>query len=145
MHGESYAPLITDAQIEAMRLGPVSWRNAVETPTVPGRITNKGWPLSAQMGRSHVELGSPMRLAAFGMTQDRPEEFELHRLNPPTRDEGENDFGRRRFANVIALPAMVAIVLVGYWVFHALGHSRRLQRCLDSGRSNCVDFVNPAK
>ena len=35
MHGESYAPLITDAQIEAMRPGPVSWRNAVETPTVP--------------------------------------------------------------------------------------------------------------
>jgi hypothetical protein len=30
-------------------------------------------------------------------------------------------------------------------VFHALGHSRRFQRCLDSGRSNCVDFVNPYK
>ena len=79
------------------------------------------------------------------MTQDRLEELELHRLNPPARGEGEEEFERRRFGNVIALLAVLALVLVGYWVFHALGHSRRLQRCLNSGRSNCVDFVNPAK
>ena len=79
------------------------------------------------------------------MMQDRPEELELHRLNPPARGEAEEEFERRRFGNVIALLAVLALVLVGYWVFHALGHSRRLQRCLDSGRSNCVDFVNPAK
>jgi len=30
-------------------------------------------------------------------------------------------------------------------VINALGHGRRFQRCLDSGRINCVDFVNPAK
>jgi len=83
--------------------------------------------------------------AATQLTQDRPEEFELHRLDPPARGEARGDFERRRFGNVIALLAMLALVLVGYWVFHALGHSRRLQRCLDSGRSNCVDFVNPVK
>jgi hypothetical protein len=77
--------------------------------------------------------------------QDRPEEFKLYSVNPPTRGEAEDDFGRRRFGNIIALLAMLALVLVGYWVFHALGHSRRLQRCLDSGRSNCVDFVHPAQ
>jgi hypothetical protein len=55
------------------------------------------------------------------------------------------DFERRRFVNVVALLAVITLVLVGYWVFHALGHSRRLQRCIDSGRSNCVDFVNPTK
>jgi hypothetical protein len=60
------------------------------------------------------------------------------------RGEAE-DLERRRFVNVVALRAVIALVLVGYWIFHALGHSRRLQRCIDSGRSNCVDFVNPTK
>ncbi|HTZ67816.1 MAG TPA: hypothetical protein VMB83_10190 [Roseiarcus sp.] len=79
------------------------------------------------------------------MTHDRPEEFKLHRLNPPMRVEAEEDFERRRFVNIVALLAMLALVLVGLWLFHALAHSRRSQRCLDSGRSNCVGFVDPAK
>jgi hypothetical protein len=77
------------------------------------------------------------------MAQDRPEEFE--RLYPPKRVEARDDFERRGFANVVVLLAAVALILIGYWVFNALGHSRRFQRCLDSGRINCVDFVNPAK
>jgi hypothetical protein len=43
------------------------------------------------------------------------------------------------------LLATMALILIGYWVFNALGHSSSFQRCLDSGRNNCVDFVNPAK
>jgi hypothetical protein len=79
------------------------------------------------------------------LAQLRPEEFKLHRLSPPIRGQAEDDFEHRRFVNVVALLAVVALILVGYWVFHALGHSRRFQRCLDSGRSNCVDFVSPYK
>ncbi len=79
------------------------------------------------------------------MAQLRPEEFKLHRLNPPIRGQASDDFERREVVNVVALLAVVALILVGYWVFNALGHSRRFQRCLDSGRSNCVDFVTPAK
>jgi hypothetical protein len=59
--------------------------------------------------------------------------------------DASEDFERRKFVDVVWLLAVLALVLVGYWTFQALGHSRRLQRCLDSGRSNCVDFVNPAK
>ena len=77
------------------------------------------------------------------MAQDRPEEFD--RLYPRKRAEARDDFERRGFANVVVLLAAVALILIGYWVFNALGHSRRFQRCLDSGRINCVDFVNPAK
>ena len=53
--------------------------------------------------------------------------------------------GRPGFANVVVLLAAVALIFIGYCVFNALGHSRRSQHCLDSGRINCVDFVNPAK
>ena len=79
------------------------------------------------------------------MTQDRPEEFKLYRLNPPKRVQPDDSYERQKLANIVALLAVAALILVGYWVFHALGHSRRFQRCLDSGRVNCVDFVNPAK
>jgi fatty acid desaturase len=77
------------------------------------------------------------------MAQDRPEEFD--RLYPPRRAEAEEDFERRGLSNVIVLLAAIALIFIGYWVFNALSHSRRFQRCLDSGRANCVDFVNPAK
>jgi hypothetical protein len=79
------------------------------------------------------------------LAQLRPEEFKLHRLRSPIRGQAEDEFEQRRFVNVLALLAVAALILLGYWVFHALGHSRRFQRCLDSGRSNCVDFVNPSK
>jgi hypothetical protein len=77
------------------------------------------------------------------LTQDRPEEFD--RLDPPQGAEARDDFERRGFANVVVLLAAAALILIGYWVFNSLGHSRRFQRCLDSGRINCVDFVNPGK
>jgi flagellar biogenesis protein FliO len=77
------------------------------------------------------------------MAQDRPEEFD--RLYPRKRAEAEDDSERRELANVVVLLAAMALILIGYWVFNALGHSRRFQRCLDSGRINCVDFVSPAK
>jgi hypothetical protein len=77
------------------------------------------------------------------MVQDRPEEFD--RLYPPKRAEAGDDSERRELANVVVLLAAMALILIGYWVFNALGHSRSFQRCLDSGRINCVDFVNPAK
>ena len=79
------------------------------------------------------------------MAQDRPEEFKFIASTRRSAAEATDDFERRRFANVAALLAVLALILLGYWVINALGHSRRFQRCLDSGRINCVDFVNPAK
>ena len=75
------------------------------------------------------------------MAQDRPEEF--NRLYPPKRAEASGE--DRRLSNVIVLLAAIALVFIGYWVFNALGHSRRFQRSLDSGHAICVDYVNPAK
>jgi flagellar biogenesis protein FliO len=77
------------------------------------------------------------------MAQDRPEEF--NRLYPRERAEAEEDFEPRRLASVVVLLVALALVLIGYWLFNALDHSRRFQRCLDSGHVNCVDFVNLAK
>jgi hypothetical protein len=75
------------------------------------------------------------------MPRDQPGEFKP-RLVRLTRREDEVDSERRSFANAAALVAVLALVILGYWVFEALDHSRRFQRCLDSGRRNCVDFVS---
>jgi len=79
------------------------------------------------------------------MARDRPDEIKLRLVPRLTREEADDGADRRSFANMAALVAALALVIVGYWVFQALDHSRRFQRCLDSGRRNCVDFVNPAK
>jgi ferric-dicitrate binding protein FerR (iron transport regulator) len=78
------------------------------------------------------------------LTQDRSEESEPQPLGRPTPGE-EEDPERRSSANILALFATLALVMLAYWAFDALDHSRKFQRCLDSGRSNCVGLVTPDK
>ena len=79
------------------------------------------------------------------MARDRPDEIKLRLVRPLKHEEADEEPDRRAFANLAALVAVLALVILGFWVLEALNHSRRFQRCLDSGRRNCVDFVNPAK
>jgi hypothetical protein len=66
-------------------------------------------------------------------------------VNPGSpKDKQEDDRGRRN-SNLVALGAVVVLILLGYWAFAALDHSRRIQRCLDEGRRNCVDYHGPVK
>jgi hypothetical protein len=60
---------------------------------------------------------------------------------PPANDDGA---GRSR-ANLAALIAIVVLAVLGYWAFNAIGQQRKLQKCLDEGRHNCLEFVNPGK
>lgn len=45
-------------------------------------------------------------------------------------------------ANLAALAVVLVLAILGYWVFSALEHSRRYQRCLDAGQRNCIDFAD---
>ena len=66
-------------------------------------------------------------------------------MNPGSpKDNQEDDRGRRN-SNLVALAAVVVLVLLGYWAFTALDHSRKFQRCLDEGRRNCVGYLGPAR
>jgi hypothetical protein len=66
-------------------------------------------------------------------------------MNPGSpKDNQEDDRGRRN-SNLVALAAVVGLVLLAYWAFTALDHSRGFQRCLDEGRRNCVDYRGPAR
>jgi hypothetical protein len=65
-------------------------------------------------------------------------------MNPDSPEDNHEDDLRRRNSNLVALAAVVVLVLLAYWTFTALDHSRRFQRCLDEGRRNCVDYLGPA-
>jgi hypothetical protein len=56
---------------------------------------------------------------------------------------GDEDPKREDRANIIVLAIAVILVVLAYWAFDALQHSRRFQRCLDSGQRNCVGYVGP--
>jgi hypothetical protein len=60
---------------------------------------------------------------------------------PSGRDE---DLGRRR-GNIAALIAIVVLAILGYWAFHAIDQQRKLQKCLDEGRHDCLELVSPGK
>ncbi len=59
--------------------------------------------------------------------------------------DGDDDPERQKFVNIAVLVVVIVLVVLGYWAFNALEHSRKFQRCLDSGRRNCVDFASPEK
>jgi hypothetical protein len=66
-------------------------------------------------------------------------------MNPgPPEDNHEDDPGRRK-SNLVALAAVVVLVLLAYWTFTALEHSRSFQRCLDEGHRNCVHYRGPGR
>lgn len=60
---------------------------------------------------------------------------------PPANDDGA---GRSR-ANLAALIAIIVLALLGYWAFNAIDHQRKLQRCLDEGRHDCLGTLNQSK
>ena len=43
-----------------------------------------------------------------------------------------------------AVGAVIVLVILGYWAFNYLDQQRKLQNCLDSGRRDCGQAVNPA-
>ena len=51
----------------------------------------------------------------------------------------------RSYANIAGLIAVVVLIALGYWAYSYLDLQRRLQNCLDSGRRNCAQLVNPQR
>ena len=57
----------------------------------------------------------------------------------------DDEHGSRSFANIAGLIAVVVLIALGYWAYSYLDLQRRLQNCLDSGRRNCAQLVNPQR
>ena len=46
-------------------------------------------------------------------------------------------------SNLAAIIAVVVLVALGYWAFTAIDHMRKVQRCLDEGRRDCLELTEP--
>jgi hypothetical protein len=57
----------------------------------------------------------------------------------------DREHASRSHANIAGLIAVVVLIALGYWAYSYLDLQRRLQNCLDSGRRNCAQLVNPPK
>ncbi|HKN27490.1 MAG TPA: hypothetical protein VJY34_06225 [Roseiarcus sp.] len=64
-------------------------------------------------------------------------------MNEPPEDR--DDERPRSRANIAALIAIVVLALLGSWAFTAIDKQRKLQKCLDEGRRNCMEIVSPSK
>ena len=65
-------------------------------------------------------------------------------VKPRTPPESDDNSGGRR-ANLAALIAIVVLAILGYWAFNAIDKQRKLARCLDEGRRDCLELVSPDK
>ena len=59
------------------------------------------------------------------------------------RDDRDDD-DRRRRANVAAIIAVLLLAGGAYWLMKTLDEHRKLLDCIASGRSNCVERIDPA-
>ena len=55
---------------------------------------------------------------------------------PDDQDRGP----RSPRANVAAIVAIVVLAALAYWAFTAIDHMRKVQRCLDEGRRDCLEM-----
>jgi len=57
----------------------------------------------------------------------------------------DREEGSRSYANIAGLIAVIVLIALGYWAYSYLDLQRRLQNCLDSGRRDCAQLVNPQR
>ena len=48
-------------------------------------------------------------------------------------------------ANRAAVIAVIVLAALGYWAFTAIDHMRKVQRCIDEGRRDCLELESPAR
>jgi hypothetical protein len=60
----------------------------------------------------------------------------------PAEESEEND--RRVFVNLAAAIAVLLLALAGFWLMKTLDEHRKLENCLNSGRRDCLELVEPA-
>ena len=61
--------------------------------------------------------------------------------SPDAEDSDEKQ--HRLFVNLVAAAFLLALAIAIVWVVMALDAQRKLQNCLNSGRRNCEEMVQP--
>ncbi len=61
----------------------------------------------------------------------------------PSVEESE-DREHRVFVNLAAAIAVLLLALAAFWLMKTLDERRKLENCLNSGRRDCLELVEPA-
>jgi hypothetical protein len=63
---------------------------------------------------------------------------------PDERAEESEDDERRVFVNLAAVIAVLVLAIAAFWVMKTLDERRKLENCLNSGRRDCLEWIEPA-
>ena len=63
---------------------------------------------------------------------------------PDEPAEESEDRQHRVFVNLSAAIAVLLLALAGFWLMKTLDEHRKLENCLNSGRRDCLELVEPA-
>lgn len=55
----------------------------------------------------------------------------------------ETDYAHRRLVNLVAAIALLVLAIILVVAMNLLDNQRRLQRCMDSGRRDCLAVPTP--
>ncbi len=65
-------------------------------------------------------------------------------MSEPERPADESEDERRVFVNLAAAIAVLLLALAGFWLMKTLDEHRKLENCVNSGRRDCLELVEPA-
>jgi hypothetical protein len=72
------------------------------------------------------------------------EEPRREEAQQPPRGEELEDRQHRVFVNLAAAAFLLALAIAVIWVVMSLDARRKLENCLNSGRRNCEEILQPA-
>ncbi len=66
-------------------------------------------------------------------------------MNGKPPDPGEAEArAHRAFVNLVAAIALILLAAAAFWLLKAMNDRQKLEKCLNLGRRDCGDFVQPA-
>jgi hypothetical protein len=66
-------------------------------------------------------------------------------VSEPVEPADDSEDGQHRvFVNLATAVAVLALALAAFWLMKTLDERRKLENCLNSGRRDCLEWVEPA-
>ena len=66
-------------------------------------------------------------------------------MSEPERSEEESEDRQHRvFVNLVAAIAVLVLAIAAFWLMKTLDERRKLENCLNSGRRDCLEWIEPA-
>jgi hypothetical protein len=66
-------------------------------------------------------------------------------VSEPVEPADDSEDGQHRvFVNLATAVAVLALAFAAFWLMKTLDERRKLENCLNSGRRDCLELVEPA-